>query len=88
MGAQASPFASFVDRLQDDEDEFRMEEWMVDCLKKRYRESDSLGPQAKYANTVPAHGLSTVMQLRRRCIVTAHVRKLWSNLWRATLAFL
>ena len=66
----------FVDRLQDDEDEFRMEEWMVDCLKKRYRESDSLGPQAKCAKTVPPWFVYSIrtMQLRRRCIVTAHIR--------------
>ena len=63
--------SSFVDCLQDDEDKFRMEEWMVDCLKKRYCESDSLDPQAKCAKTVPPW---FVMQLRRQCIVTARVR--------------
>ena len=56
--------SSFVDRLQNDEDEFRMEEWIVDCLKKHYRENDSLGPQAKCAKTGPLafpHGVSTVL---------------------------
>ena len=38
-----------------------MEESMVDCLKKRYRESDSLGPQVKFAkfgNSVSFHFLN------------------------------